>query len=483
VLYHVGHADQSFATWLGRNSHRVEALTLSDIQSNLLSSDNPILPALGSAAAAALAAGRPLPLHTLRALQGYIRMDAICRLLAVLPRLRCLQLKACELDSCAPVYEPLQPLTALQGATQLEELYLQGPYPSHPSLEAHLAGMLPVGLKRLGWDPVRFLMNPDLSHLTQVTFLQLTGWTWTSRHYSGGFTSSQLPPSLQQLELKEVRDVMELVEEQQQTVTAWDMDYLAYGDWHHQQQQNQLGRLPNLHAVSVHAKQLDSPAAQGALEQVPQLSALTVHCFGHELRGMHAGLATAARLISLRRLHLRLTDLPAPADLGALSEWQKQAHVTQLRLCVAAPARCTLRQQQQQQAWGVVVGCFPRLRWLSMPDVLLGAGSGWLGGMQQLRVLVVRCTEVECSAHASSMHWEWLEGCTREALPPRLQVLGVSGITAQQAASVRLRRRLQQELAGSACEVVVGVSLDEAADPTQQLAGLPVTLQQALACA
>jgi hypothetical protein len=194
----------------------------------------------------------------------------------------------------------------------------------------------------------------------------------------------------------------------------------------------------------------------------------------------------AGRVSSLRRVHLVLATLPNPDEVTKPPDclpkglpayktpsWPApQAHVTQLRLSVQAQASCTL---QEQQAWGVVMRCLPGLRWLSVPDVLLGAGSGWLAGMQQLRVLVVKCTG------ADGMHGQWLEGCTRAALPPRLQVLGVSGLTAQQAASMRLRRRLRQELAGSECEVVVGVSLDEAADPTQQLAGLPATLQQALA--
>jgi hypothetical protein len=115
------------------------------------------------------------------------------------------------------------------------------------------------------------------------------------------------------------------------------------------------------------------------------------------------------------------------------------------------------------------------LRWLSVPAVLLEAGWGWLGGLQQLQVLVVCCMDPAVSTLT------WLEGCSPAAVPPRLQVLGVSGMTAEQAAGWQLRRRLQQELGSSGCEVVVGVDLDEVGDPTQQLAGLPVELQQALA--
>jgi hypothetical protein len=60
-------------------------------------------------------------------------------------------------------------------------------------------------------------------------------------------------------------------------------------------------------------------------------------------------------------------------------------------------------------------------------------------------------------------------------------VLGVTGMKAGHAAHSKLRRRLQQLVGSSRCEVVVGPDLDEVADPTQQLAGVPETLQQALA--
>jgi hypothetical protein len=59
-------------------------------------------------------------------------------------------------------------------------------------------------------------------------------------------------------------------------------------------------------------------------------------------------------------------------------------------------------------------------------------------------------------------------------------VLGVSGMTAQQAVMWRVRRCLEQRLANSRCQVVVGVDLEEI-DPVKQLAGLPSALQHALA--
>jgi hypothetical protein len=62
-------------------------------------------------------------------------------------------------------------------------------------------------------------------------------------------------------------------------------------------------------------------------------------------------------------------------------------------------------------------------------------------------------------------------------------MLCLSGITTQEAAAwpSSRRRRLQQLLGSSGGEVVFGVDLNEVADPTKQLAGLPVALQQALA--
>jgi hypothetical protein len=467
LLYHVGRgpADQSFATWLKleRNRQRLEALTLSGSNSdNILHSSEPIFRALTS---------RLLPLHTLRVLHGDVSVRSAGQLLAVLPQLRRLQLEMSVLDggTRAPVLQ--QQLAPLQGATQLEELYFKGPNPTHPSLASGLARMLPVGLKRLSWEPVVELRSHNLSHLTGVTFLQLTGWTWNGPRK---LTSNRLPPGLQQLEVMEMGDVVDLMEEQQESVTAWDVQNLE-----DKAVQQQLSSLPNLQAVAVQGRQAGSPAAQAALEQAPKLSALTVYCDPeHELRGMCAGLATAANISSLRRLHFCLDGLPDPGNLVALAELQPQGHVTQLRLSVDQPASCTLG---QQRAWEAVVGSFNGLRWLSVPDVMLGAGSAWLGDMQQLRVLVVKCREAESGTEGSSMPCPWLEGCTSEGLPPQLRVLGVSGMTAEQAASMQLRRCLYQLVGSSGCEVVVGVSLDEAADPTQQLAGLPVALQQDLA--
>jgi hypothetical protein len=136
LLHHVGHtlADQSLAAWLAQNSPQLEALTLAG---SYVQSNGVILTALADAAAAAQAAGRPLQLHTLRVVglvRGYVYIHTIGRLLAGLPRLRCLQLGMCvPCEQGSPVPEvdgvpAIQQLSSLHGATQLQELYLMVSY-------------------------------------------------------------------------------------------------------------------------------------------------------------------------------------------------------------------------------------------------------------------------------------------------------------------------------------------------------------------
>jgi hypothetical protein len=123
----------------------------------------------------------------------------------------------------------------------------------------------------------------------------------------------------------------------------------------------------------------------------------------------------------------------------------------------------------------------PWLRWLSVPAVLLTADQGWLGGLEQLQVLVLSNALSSSDAQCLQLV-EWLGTCDQQQLPPRLLVLGINIIKAEQAASWKVRRRLQRHLSSSGCEVVVGVDLDYVTDPAlhMQLTGLPVGLQQAL---
>jgi hypothetical protein len=461
LLYQVGSADQSFTTWIGRNSQQLEALTLSGWH---FSNIDAILTALAEAAAAARAAGRPLQLRTLRVLQKSIPLHITGQLLAALPHLRRLQLGISlpdiMLSSDKWGNQIQQYLAPLQSATQLEELHL-----TDSSLYFHvgvipMAALLPPSLRRLSWSyGTQAPSTQDLSHLTKLTFLRLVGGRVQD--------SSRLPPRLQQLELVIVKMDLEVLEEQKEALTAWDTFRLR--DTHVQQL---LPCFTNMAAAVVKASDLCDPAAQAALAQCKKLSTLAVETESwiHEpwAESMPAVVTTAASLRGLRRLHLTLSHLPdPPAGFAALTQ------LTHLKVSVSWRTGSE-EQRQRQRAWVAEVGHMAGLRWLSVPGVLLAADQAWLGGLQQLRVLAVRCKE-EDVPHVSSMSW-------LGALPPRLQVLGVSGMTAEQAADWQLRRRLQQALGSSGCEVVVGPDLDELADPTQQLAGLPMALQQALVC-
>jgi hypothetical protein len=125
----------------------------------------------------------------------------------------------------------------------------------------------------------------------------------------------------------------------------------------------------------------------------------------------------------------------------------------------------------------------PALKWLSVPGQLLLVERPWLGGLQQLRVLVLnRLLHKTDKPTASILERivQQLEGSSPLVLPPRLLLLGLTGIYMHHAGSHRLCRRMRCLLNSSGCEVVVGVDLDEVADPMKQLAGLPVALQRAL---
>jgi hypothetical protein len=451
----------------------------------------PLTP-LAEAAAAAQAAGKPLPLHTLRVLEGYVPVRLLGQLLARLPNLRVLQLAGGTMrdfwrevpeGEAQQIVDALAPLAPLQQATQLEELYLDGPGPLQESSSAVTPGLLPLGLKRLSLMPVVNTVDlGDWSHLTQLNFLRLT-----ARHHSGRsrmtLHSSALLPGLQQLQLVgywSASEVLQVVEEQRRLMTARDvyMGSTRVDDEVHQL----LPRLTNLTAAQVKGRELYSKALQAAFQQVPKLASLVVYIIV-DVGDLEAAVATAAGMRSLRRLHLDMGDLFEPPALTVLTA------LTQLGL--SRGSFCQLTKQQLQQrvaAWAGVLGGMVGIQRLSISDDFLEEGWAWLRGMQQLRVLAVTCSVYAdvmddaggiIQSHIISS-LPWLEKCEPGAVPPRLQVLGVGGITAQQAVSWGVRRRLQQ-LVGSGCEVVVGPHLHELASPTQQLAGLPEDLQLALA--
>jgi hypothetical protein len=191
---------------------------------------------------------------------------------------------------------------------------------------------------------------------------------------------------------------------------------------------------------------------------------------------MQPGYISVTRsLQGLRSLHIDLYGLTVRPGLAAHTQLTRLVMVTS----------DNRDDHQQQQAWVAEVGSMTGLRWLSVPDMLLSANQTWLGGLTQLQVLVVRgvqpILDTQPPPQVLPQVVEWLEGCSPQALPPRLLLLGVYGMLGRDGMSWQLWHRLQQRLGSSGCEVVLGMDLDEVADPTQRLAGLPEALQHALA--
>jgi hypothetical protein len=134
-----------------------------------------------------------------------------------------------------------------------------------------------------------------------------------------------------------------------------------------------------------------------------------------------------------------------------------------------------------EKVWAAEFGRMPGLRWLSVPEELLAVDQAWLGGMQQLQVLVL--SDEDPRAQIASVYADLVEGlssCSMQALPPRLRLLGLSVAPSEQVVCRQVWRQLQQRLLSIGCDLVVGVDLDVVADPFMRLARLPVELQQVL---
>jgi hypothetical protein len=387
----------------------------------------------------------------------------------------------CGLNTAAlGVVELQHHLGSLQGATQLQELYLRGSSVLPPCNEA-LAQLFPVSLKHLGWDgELANTMTAEFAHLTSLTALQLLRWSDIS-----STSSSSLPPGVQQLELEDEDELSQevLVEQQAKLVLL-----PSSNDWEEREEVlDQLSHYTNLGGLRV---TVDELARQGrittnTLAQLPRLSALTVWNL-HPDGSSDSVMSAACSIPRLRWLTLTLISLMPPPALSMLTGLQRLT----LQLIIHS---CDQQQQQQQAAWGQQLGGLTGLRWLSVPNGLVGTLAPWLGSLQQLRVLMVVWSspspgrEPAAADDVSSV--PWLEGFSSSMLPPRLQLLGLTGTNVQPSQHKQLRRRLQQALGGSACEVVVGVHLDEVGDglwfqarwPHALLAGWPSVLQQALA--
>jgi hypothetical protein len=486
LLYQAGHEqkDQSFAAWLAGNSQRLEALTITTssfdpndpavfVRGSINnSSANMILGALAEAATAAAAAGRPVPLHTLRVLGAGPDLDITGQLLAALPHLRTLQLNlwgGCSGEMSMAQYDSAlqQHLAPLKETTQLQELYVF--MPRYQAFDiSSVPGLLPGSLRRLGLGAHR-PWPPDLSHMTHLSFLQLEGWSSLL-----GPISSRLPQGLQELRLHNMGISLADLQEQHRDALAGCPGSALEGhnlSW--------LPKFSNIQSVTTAGIELGhDPSVRAALQQLVKLSALEVYTFSDRLQPM---LSAAQRWQGLRCLHLHMGCWEGAPRLAALTQLT--------RLVISSLNSDSTQQQQQQQQQRALVpelGRMAGLRWLSVPGVLLAADPAWLGGLQQLQVLVLsseggrRAIQFE-PPRVLPQVVEGLEGCSPQALPPRLLLLGFTGVTAEQEVALHVRRRLQRSLGSSGCEVVVGPDLDEVADPVKQLAGLPVALQQALA--
>jgi hypothetical protein len=435
-----------------------------------------VLEALAQAAAAAQAAGRPLQLHTLRVLGATIDFHLVAKLLSGLPSLRCLQVTVAaprfiytgtgylNPEAAGPLVQ--KHLAPLQAATQLEELYLDCPdHYANRHYGLYIAGLLPPSLQRLSWNLPNVEAFPNLAHLPRLSFLQLRVWSVMRP------TAYHLPPSLQELQLLKLwllEGLPLLLEEQLQRVTRWQLCYFST--------QEQLLGLTNLTAIDVDVCDLRHLSA---LTHLQQLSALMVHdpAGGMEITGFPidfgALMATAAALRRLRCLHLDMPRRRLPLASGLVGVTQ----VTQLLLRV----RCDGLEQYGSML-AAEVGTLTGLQWLSVPDALLCAEQPWLYSLRRLRVLGLQCSTRDAAGGSGRYAHcvPWLEASGLHRLQPCLRVLCWGGVPADKAVAWQLRRRLQQLVGASGCEVVLGPDLDQVADPTQQLAGLPVVLQQAV---
>jgi hypothetical protein len=420
----------------------------------------------------------------------------MAQLLASLPTLRTLQL---ELPWGYEAVELQAFKVAVQGATQLQELYLKGPNPvfqdchtvaaatsdtgsGNPSpkgsttTKVALAELLPSSLRRLSWD-MHYESGPmpHVAHLTHLTSL------WLRRHKVENL-SSRLPPGLQQLQLEfqATGTAQEVLEAHSGVVTGFvDSRYETSGGW------QQLAAFPRLQAAHVKAEELDSPPANGAaLAQLAELSSLTA--FVRDFSGYRLLLHTAASLRGLRCLTIDIDMLPLPTDkgLGALTG------LTRLTLIHFDydPEKKEERRYQpwgRCKAWAREISRLSNLKYLSIPGQLVAVREPWLARLKQLRVLMLTGLAWPTGGPERDVLGEvvsWLERWYMAVLPAGLRLLGFDTQgTVADAVAMGLPGRLQRLLGSSGCEVVAGHCVEQLMDPTQQLAGLPEALQQALA--
>jgi hypothetical protein len=471
-----------------RHGHQVTTLTLCGANINR------ILTALAQAAVAAAAAGRPLPLHTLRVLDLGPQLETTRQLLASLPYLCHLQLpvpdpqgeygspggyakypsaKQRHLDLFQNHLGPLQQLK------RLKEFHVKGPA-SNTCCQG-LAQLLPLSLERLSWQPsARFskeeVFLPDLKHLIQLTSLQLESWAQlqSTAEQQGMTNPPLLPLDLRELQLLRMDATPAATLERAGMLTGYDPLGTAPGSAQPLQQLTQLSRLKFWKTA---AEQLCKPKVVAAFPHIDSLAYLHVMVKPgqHKQLGSQYLAAVADGLPHLHHLHLDLgAELgPVPTGLAALSGLT--------RLVVSSSA--STGSIPDTLSWGPALGQLTALRWLSLPAGLLAMTMPCLGCLQQLRVLALH--GVDDFVSSVGVGAERLEVCVQQA-PQQLLVLGLYDVAVHQVevASWRLWRRLGAMLDGllgsSRAQVVVGVDLDVVGDPAQQWAGLPEGVREAL---
>jgi hypothetical protein len=460
----------SFVAWLERGARQLHTLIIQPSYS--IFESEPVMGALAAASAAALAAGTPLPLHTLRVLGYGPEPSHLGSLVASLPHLSTLQTGFLIADEAATLAAHLP---ALHAATQLQQLHWKDRCSDHSWREEVAAG-LPSSLQRLSWEFSPYEEGlPDLSHLKQLTFLHL-----------GELCSLQpsishlLPPNLTMLEMVETSADLQVLQEQQQVLKRYErpllfMELDGLDAWGERDApfSDKIAVLSGCEALCLDMEEVEDPRYRPDLALLNNLSALVVkvgECCdsGSWPKDLGALLSVTGCLHTIRRLELRCGGTRALRRLASLSA------VTHLKLSLTTQDSSTV----ESAVWAEEVSSMAGLRYLSVPSVVLQAGQGWLGGLQQLQVLVVQ----------GGLLWDgprqdvlWLMEPSPLLLPPQLLVMGVATIAGGSGTVLRqLRSHLRRRLAGCECEVVVGVDMDEVCDPTQQLAGLPVALRQAL---
>jgi hypothetical protein len=366
LLYAAGYptADDSFRTWMGRNSHRLSALILS---SSSFQAANTLLGALADAASAAVAAGRPLPLHTLRVLGCQPDLEVSRRLLAGLCNLRCLQLSpappSTRRSGAHLRHGVVEGFAPLQQATQLQELYFSRP-PEDKRCMQEVANLLPASLQRLSWTSSGFSpVVPDLSRLERLSFLRLQSWSkqagWTAP------LTRRLPRGLQQLDLGRVKIQPSGLEHERDVLTGFDGVCLRpTRDMELQRGWTNLRSLTGVYATSL--TQLELCAV---LRQLVKLSALESHA-AHAQTNLPRVLPAACSCQGLRRLHLKLGSLqqqPGPLSVGSTRQCPpttKHTHVM----------------ERYSQGWSALT--YHRATRAPTPPLphLLAQWRGWRGG-------------------------------------------------------------------------------------------------------